>query len=158
MQNDLQEKLKNYVSNMEDPNVNFELGLEYEKLNQYASAAGYYIRVAEFGNEDSDIVYESIIHLAKCFDKQGDREHSHLSTLRRAMILNPRRPEAYYHLCRFYNWNMRYDEAYHLSDLALKLCKFDLPILKNTDYINPYNYQISLTFEKAFMGSKAPSA
>lgn len=152
MQNDLQEKLKNYVSNMEDPNVNFELGLEYEKLNQYASAAGYYIRVAEFGNEDSDIVYESIIHLAKCFDKQGDREHSHLSTLRRAMILNPRRPEAYYHLCRFYNWNMRYDEAYHLSDLALKLCKFDLPILKNTDYINPYNYQISLTFEKALSG------
>lgn len=144
----LQNKLDTYIENVGDATNNFELGLEYEKLGQYASAFSYFLRASEI-SDDKTMIYESLIHQGKCLDAQKDRDNSVSSTYRKAMVVDPSRPEAYYFLCRYYNWNSKYDEAFYHSDLALRTCNFDLPRLKYTDYVDHGLYKVYLSFEKA---------
>lgn len=145
---ELQKKLDEYVDDTQNAVKNFELGLEYEKLKQYAPACSYFLRASEI-TANKDLEYECLIHMAKCFDLQGDRQTSTCQTYRQAMILLPERPEAYYLLCRFYNWNNRYDEAHHLADLALRDCNFERKKLESTDYVDHDLVKVFLTFEKA---------
>ena len=145
---ELQKKLDEYVDDTQNAVKNFELGLEYEKLKQYAPACSYFLRASEI-TANKDFEYECLIHMARCFDLQGDRQVSSCQTYRQAMILLPERPEAYYLLCRFYNWNNRYDEAHHLADLALRDCNFKCKKLEYTDYVNHDLVKVFLTFEKA---------
>ena len=44
---------------------------------------------------------------------------------RHAISLLPRRPEAYYMLANFDNWNQNWPQSYHLCRQALELCDFD---------------------------------
>lgn len=144
----LQEKLDNYVDDPDNAVKNFELGLEYEKLEQYAAACSYFLRASEITGND-EFAYECLIHHGKCLDLQNDRPTSACQAFRRAMVLVPERPEAYYLLCRFYNWNNRYDEAHHLSDLALRICNFDGKKLQYTNYVDYDVVKVYLLFEKA---------
>ena len=144
----LQEKLDNYVDDTKNAVKNFELGLEYEKLDQYAPACSYFLKASEItGNKTLE--YESLLHMGKCYDSQRDRPTSTCQTYRRCMVVLPERPEAYYLLCRFYNWNSRYDEAYHLADTALRNCDFDGEKLETVDYVDYDLLKVYLTFEKA---------
>lgn len=144
----LQEKLNNYIDDTQNAVKNFELGLEYENLEQYASACSYFLRASEI-TANKNFEYECLIHLAKCLDLQKDRPTSTCQTYRKAMVVLPERPEAYYLLCRFYNWNNRYDEAHHLADIALRDCNFECEKLQYTDYVKHDLLKICLTFEHA---------
>ena len=144
----LQEKLDNYVNDTKNAVKNFELGLEYEKLKQYAPACSYFLKAAEI-TANKTFEYESLLHLARCFDLQGDRPTSSCQTYRKAIVTLPERGEAYYLLCRFYNWNNRYDEAHHLADTALRDCNFDCEKLEYTDYVDHDLLKVYLTFERA---------
>ena len=42
--NNINKKLKDYFYNTESPELNFDLGYEYEKIEQYAAAIGYYFK------------------------------------------------------------------------------------------------------------------
>ena len=68
---ELQEKLDAYVDDTENAVKNFELALEYEKLEQYASAISYFLRASEI-TKNNNFEYESLIHMGICFDRMQD--------------------------------------------------------------------------------------
>lgn len=143
----LESRLEDYISNNEEPAWNFNLGLEYERIGQTSSAISYYLRAAERCN-DSMIAYESLLHMGYLYDGQGKRGRTAMSCWRKAMCLMPRRPEAYYYISRYFNWNSEYDQGYLFSKLGLEFCDFDLEPLLCTWYVDPKTYKICLEFDK----------
>lgn len=139
--------MDNYISDNENPVYNFELGLEYEKEGQTSSAISFFLRCAERSFEsDPDLSYESLIRMGDCYDTQTGRSRTVKSCWRKALAFLPKRPEAYYKMCRLHNWNSEYDEAYVLSSLALNFCDFNSKPLRND--INISTYRVYLLFEK----------
>ena len=74
---------------------NFNLGYEYELIGQTAIALSYYLRCAEYTNNDN-LSYECLIRMSKCITKQGNRDVNELTCLEHAISIKPDRPEAYY--------------------------------------------------------------
>ena len=112
--NRIQPHLEKYVANPTDPELNFMMALEYDNLGQHASAVSYYLRTAERA-EDELLKYECLIRASICFERQGSRNFTVKGLLQHAVAIMPHRPEAYYHLSRFYehkhddgHWNDTY--------------------------------------------------
>lgn len=148
----MKKQMDDYIMDNENPYYNFNLGLEYEKIDQKTSAISYFLRAAERAHDtDKTLSYESLIHMGVCYDSQGKRGRTFLSCLRKAIALLPTRPEAYYHVCRYHNWNSEYDEGYLLSSLCLEFANFDHKPLK-TSYLMPGTYKSCMLFEKGLSG------
>ena len=109
--------LMNYVKDSKNPLGNFMLGNFYETLGHTASAASFYIRTAEFG-DDKLLQYESLLRTALCFTQQGSRVFVVKGILLRAISLDPYRPEAYFLLSRTYERNKDWQEAYTWASLG----------------------------------------
>lgn len=110
----IQPHLEKYVANPTDPELNFMMALEYDQTGQHASAVSYYLRTAERA-EDDLLKYECLIRASICFERQGSRNFTVKGLLQHAVAIMPHRPEAYYHLSRFYehkhddgHWNDTY--------------------------------------------------
>lgn len=141
----LNKALFNYIQDTENAEYNFNLGLEYENLGQTASAISYYLRSAD-RSINTKLAYESLVRMSFCFNMQGNRLYTVKSLLHHAITVLPKRPEAYYLLSRYEEWNKNYYEAYTLSNTALTFCDFDLdPLKTNVEYPGKYG----LIFEKA---------
>ena len=69
MNTDLQYGLMNYIRDPKNPLSNYMLGNIYERMGQTASAASFYIRTAEFG-DDLLLKYEALIRTALCFNSR----------------------------------------------------------------------------------------
>lgn len=87
------------VDNPEDPDILFQLAVEYFKLNQYAAASTFYHKCAERTN-NPDIEYECILFISFCMQRQGKRNFSVKTLLDKAIALDPYRPEAYFFLAK----------------------------------------------------------
>jgi hypothetical protein len=112
--NHTQPHLLKYIEDPSDPELNFMMALEYDGLGQHASAISYYLRTAERANDDL-LKYEALIRASICFERQGSRNFTVKGLLQHAVSILPHRPEAYYHLSRFYehkqddgHWNDTY--------------------------------------------------
>lgn len=141
----MNDALYNYIQDPENSEYNFLLGLEYEKIGQTASAISYYLRAAD-RTEDLCLAYESLIRMSFCFNKQGNRWYTVKSLLHHAITVLPERPEAYYLISRYEEWNKNYYEAYTHANTSLTFCKFDLnPLRTDVEYPGKYG----LIFEKA---------
>ena len=110
----IQPHLLRYIQNPSDPELNFMMALEYDNLGQHASAVSYYLRTAERAIDDL-LKYECLIRASVCFERQGSRNFTVKGLLQHAVAIMPHRPEAYYHLSRFYehkqddgHWNDTY--------------------------------------------------
>ena len=66
------ELLNKYSLDTENPEYNFNLALEYDKLGQTASAISFYLRAAE-RSEDLKLSYIALLKMGVCFEKQGGR-------------------------------------------------------------------------------------
>lgn len=127
------------------PPLNFAVAVEYESLNQHASAVSFYLRAIEFGNEQfPEITYISLIKLAKAFDSQINRETTVAHALLQAIAYVPNRPEAYFLLSRHYERAGRWQECYSWAVVGLYHAKVE-PLLYTSDYHGAY----CLEFEKA---------
>ena len=69
--------LKNYIYNIEDAQANFDLALEYDKLGQSYTAISYYLRAANFTDDDT-LAYTCLLKMATwfipnicCFEEPG---------------------------------------------------------------------------------------
>lgn len=137
--------LLQYVEDPTNPLNNFNLALEYEKINQTASAMGFFLRCAERTSE-TDLSYECLLHMANCFNHQTRRPITIVSVYHQAISLLPKRPEAYYHLARHYNWEAKYSKGYFYANLALEICNFNsIPLRTDIKYYGKWE----LIFEKA---------
>lgn len=144
----IKEELIKYVHDTENPELNYNLALEYENLKQYAGAVSFYLRCAE-RTDDKELAYVCLLKAASCINAQGDRMTSVRGLYKHAITLMPERPEAYFLLSRHYEWIKEYADAYVFAEIALKYCDFNLKPLKiYVDYPGKYG----LIFEKAVSG------
>lgn len=143
----LNQRLYEYVADVENPETNYNLAIEYKKIGQTASAISFFLRCADRCGEDLDLAYECLIHIGECFDIQGNRNAHAFGAFKQALSILPKRPEAYYAMCRLRNWQSSYEDGYHYSQIALDVCDFDSnKPLRNW---NNYRGKFCLIFEKA---------
>lgn len=141
----IQQQLDKYINDPRNPQNNYWLGWEYEKLGHNAAALSYYLRCAEL-SEDRDLIYESLLKTWYVIHKATGRlwyEHQQLLT---AITQHPKRPEAYFLLSRYHELKKQWKEAYYYASAGLELCDLSLPKTL-TDVSYPGDF--GLFFQKA---------
>lgn len=118
----LESALKEYVFDCENAILNYRLGIEYEKIGQTAAAISYLLRAAE-RTKSKLLTYECLIRIGNCFDRQQNRSFTVKSMYRSAISILPNRPEAYYMLIKYLEFEKNYSECFLFCDLALFNCK-----------------------------------
>ena len=136
--------LLNFISDPENAEYNFSLGLWYEGQGHTSAAAGFYVRTAEHSSDDL-LSYEALLRLANCFMRQGSRVYVTKGILLRAVSLIPDRPEAYFLLSRLYEVNKDWQEAYSFAIMGQRLNENHPRLRTNVDYPGRY----ALIFEQA---------
>jgi hypothetical protein len=145
MKTELEQLLHDYSLDVENPQLNFNLGLWYEKEGHTAPALSYFLRCAERAT-DEEFVYEALLKCHHCYDRQGTRDGTAISILQQAMCLMPKRPEAYFLLARFHERRQQWNDAYKYSSLGISVCDFNCkPLASNVEYPGKYG----LIYEKA---------
>lgn len=151
MYNKINELVELLAKNSFDPQINFDLGLEYEKIGQTASAAGFYLRAAEYGYKINKLLtYKSILKVGLCLEQQSQRDFSCSNNFLQAIAYMPERPEAYYLLGRFYERNQNWQEAYTHYSLALKFA--DRGKIDHLEYDGEVSVQIGLAVAAYYVG------
>lgn len=142
---DLNELLKDFSMDVEDPMRNFRLGVWYESNGHTAPALSYFLRCAE-RSTDNDLAYESLIRSSYCYEKQGTRDGTAKGLLQQAIILMPTRPEAYFLLSRFSERREWWQDCYIYAEWGLIFGDHNpKPLLTDVEYPGKY----ALLFEKA---------
>jgi len=137
--------LKRYVEDCENPSHNFDLALQYDVQGQTAAAITFYLRAAD-RTDDLNLAYAALVKMSDCFDRQGNRHGTVRGLLKHAISILPKRPEAYYNLCRFDEFYKMYADSYTVACQALENCDFDLPRLPGNVR---YEGKPGIMFEKA---------
>jgi tetratricopeptide (TPR) repeat protein len=127
-----------------DPQLNFDTAVEYQRLNQTASAVSFYLRCAEYGERDSLLTYTSLLLISQCFNDQQGREHSVSNCILQAISVNPKRPEAWLLLSKFYESIGQWQEVYTYAHVGLD-CHIDTQLPAPVGYPGSY----ALYFQKA---------
>ena len=142
-----------------NPTLNFTVAVEYQRLNQTASAISFYLRCAEYGKDNPrsvDHVYASLLKLAQCFEEQNDRQSTVSNCLLQAIAFSPFRREGYFLLARFHERLGNWQECYTFAQIGL-MQEADEALPVDVEYLGEY----CLTFEKAvsayWIGRKAES-
>lgn len=129
-----------------NPEKNFRAAVEYDKINQIASAVSFYLRTAEYGyTTHPEYVYASLLRMSLCFERLKDRQATVLNNAMQALEYLPERPEAYFLVSRIHERAGQWQQCYTMAELGLTKVK-DLPSLPaSVEYYAPY----CLLFEKA---------
>ena len=115
-----QERIHNFLNDPQNPITNFWLAFEYDINGQTASAVSYYLRAAERTFE-TNLQYESLLRIAKCFERQKNRNFTVSGLYTRAITVDPHRPEAYFLFSEFYYLNKDWQNCYLYATLGLSL-------------------------------------
>jgi len=142
---DIDELLTLFAVDTENAELNFKMGLWYEYNRQDAAALSYFIRAAE-RSTDNDLAYESLIHGAYCYDRQGTRDMTVKGILQQALCLLPNRPEAYYHLSNFSRKRCQWQDCYIYANNGLLFTSDDNQELRTDIY---YPGRVGFLIEKA---------
>lgn len=127
------------------PELNFKCAVEYQSINQTASAVSFYLRAAEYGIDTHPvIVYNSLLRMAGCFSDQNDRINTVSNCILQALAHMPERPEAYFLMAQFYERQNAWQECYTWSELGLNAPECP-PLPADIGYHGRY----VLEFEKA---------
>jgi tetratricopeptide (TPR) repeat protein len=135
---DLRFALRRYISDTKNPLYNFDLGYEYEKIYQTASAVAYYSRVLEYSRDDL-LTYEALLRISSCFTFQGSLKGHVVNALMKAVAIMPDRPEAYYLLSKAYYDVRTWQESYTFAALGQKAHKDNhIPLRTEVGYFGEY--------------------
>lgn len=132
-----------------DPEINFKVAVEYERINQIASAISFYLRTAEYGYETHSLItYNSLLKLANCFESKRNRRYTVSNYILQAIAYDPTRPEGYFLLSRFYEQNKDWQECYAFAEVGLAQKEPVISLPASVEYLGRF----CLTFEKAVSG------
>ena len=121
----LQDQLEKFIYDTQHPEKNFDVGFEYEKIDQWASAIGYYYSCVDKTTEKK-LQYECLLRIAKCFGAQGERMTHEKNTLLMAIDLLPNRVEAYHALAQFYGTQAMHKQGMAYAKMGLQLGNFQI--------------------------------
>ena len=131
-----------------NPELNFKCAVEYQNINQTASAVSFYLRAAEYGLITHPVIaYNSLLRMAICFEDQNDRVSTVSNCILQAIMHMPERPEAYFLMSQFYERQGSWQECYTWAEMGLSASKCD-PLPADIGY----NGEYVLEFEKAVSG------
>jgi tetratricopeptide (TPR) repeat protein len=119
--NDFNRALSQLAQDPNSPEANLKVAFMYHEQSQTAAALSYYMRCAE-RTTDTEMAYSCLLRSAQCFEAQGNRAVSVRSLIKRALVLLPRRPEAYWYLARFNEQQSQYSDCYLLCCVAQEFC------------------------------------
>jgi tetratricopeptide (TPR) repeat protein len=129
--------------------LNFRAAVEYQHLNQTASAISFYLRTAEYGKDTHpSLAYASLLKLAECFEHQNDRLHTVSNALLQAIAYLPYRPEGYFLMARYHERQQNWQECYTWAQIGLYESMLPInPLDVDVEYV-----EYGLAFEKAVSG------
>jgi len=129
--------------------LNFRAAVEYQHLNQTASAVSFYLRTAEYGKDTHpSLAYASLLKLAECFEHQNDRLHTVSNALLQAIAYLPYRPEGYFLMARYHERQQNWQECYTWAQIGLYESMLPInPLDVDVEYV-----EYGLAFEKAVSG------
>jgi len=152
--NKLDNRLLDMINNPFNPMKNYELALEYDKINQTAIALSYYLRCAEF-TEDPVLASECLLKASFCINRQGGRDEKELYLIKQAISVSPTSIEPYYIASLYFTWRSsnKTEQRYWLD--AYLYANIGITILENNnqskEFINPVGYNKSnIYYQKAF--------
>lgn len=141
------------------PVKNFNAAVEYEKLNQTASAVGFYLRAVEYGYETHPLIaYASLLRISICMEGQKDRNWTVSNTLLQAIAFLPTRPEAYFLMSRFYEKSAQWQESYTQACIGQVYSKQrleELPV--HVDYIGDLGFMFQRAVSAWWVGRREES-
>lgn len=137
-----------YIQEPENPELNYRVALLYEQLGQWAAALSFFLRTAE-RTDNKDLSYECLIKIGLMFDRPKGRGNSVRGMYKKALLVCPKRPEAYFLLARHYERERDYVSAYSWACLGEQFANIDAPPLRSwIEYPGRYG----IKFEKAVAG------
>ena len=98
----LNKLLVDYTLDNKNTQKMYNLACEYDKLEQGAAAACFFLRAADHENHDSLLQYKALIKTAKIYHREGNRHITVMGLYQNAIQLIPNRPEAYYFLAKLF--------------------------------------------------------
>lgn len=116
----LQQLLNEQVLDPKNPEKILKLAKEYDRLRQGAMAVSLYLKAADLST-DKILQYKSMLGIALCYDRQGNRRYTVEGALLDAAAILPERPEAYYFLSKFYADGQTWKKSYFFACAGLKL-------------------------------------
>lgn len=135
--------LKEYIKNPQDPHHNLTIAKHYDSIGQTAAAISFYIRTAERCTNKL-LQYKCLLNAARCFSSQGCRSNSVKGLYQNAIAILPARPEAYYLFSSFLYEQRLYNDAYMIACLGEIAEDIDWSDI-NIDYPGAYG----ILFQKA---------
>lgn len=141
--------VNNFALQCFDENANFNLGAYFYENGHFASALSFFLRSAEYG-QDEDVIYEALIMVSKCLANLGRRRESEKTALLNAISYNPKRFEAYIYLSYFYEQSQDYFNCYAMAKIADSLfMEKDLIFLPKTE---KYKVEFQVGFSAWWVG------
>lgn len=126
----IQKLLYDAVLDYQNPFKLYALAKEYDRLEQGAAAATFYMRAAENNDEstfdEKFIQYKSLILMGNIYHREGNRDITARSIYRHAVTAMPDRPEAYFILSKWLADRHEWQEALVLSTQGLACSNFDM--------------------------------
>jgi len=116
----LQDVLTTHIMDPKNPVKIYNLAQCYDKIENGAMAVSLYLKTADI-SKDTNLQYKSLIGIARCYDRQRDRNFTTEGALLDAAALMPKRPEAHYLLCAVYEKMKKWKSCLLHANLALDI-------------------------------------
>lgn len=129
--------IKDYLNNPTNDDINFNIARWYEEQGYLSPAISFYIRSADF-TTNINLRYESLIRVACCYKKSGNRNTTFETTIKQAIALDPEKPQAYHILAQHYEDNKDYINSYLFSSLAISKSNNNFQLIINDEYPGYY--------------------
>ena len=138
--------------------LNFDLAYTYELEKQYAIAFSFYLRCAEF-TEDNILASEALLRCSLCINSQGGRDAKELYLIKHAINASPNSVEPYYIASLYFSWRSgKKPEERMWLDSYMYAC-MGINILENNIQTKSFKYPIKYSLvdiycQKAWTGSE----
>jgi tetratricopeptide (TPR) repeat protein len=111
--------LYQYIENPHSYQTNYDLGIYYYELGHFSSALSFFLRSAELDSPEN-LVYQSLLFIAKCIQNLGRREYVELALWNNALRYKPNRPEAYLFLSQYYEARNNFSTSQSYARIGLE--------------------------------------
>ena len=146
---EIEKYLNKLVYNTRDDKINFDLAYAYDINGQYAAANSYYLRCAEF-TENNILASECLLRCSFLMNKQGGRDQKEIHYIRQSISASPCSLEPYYIASLYHSWRNNNQEAYLYACLGINIYENNIQSEKFNKDINFNVYD--LYFQKAITG------
>lgn len=153
----IKECLIEFINNPYNDIINFNLAVAYEEEKQYASAFSYYLRSAEF-TDNNILASESLVRCSLCLNKQEERDQKELYFIKHAITASPNSIEPYYIASLYFSWRSgnipekrNWLDSYMYANMAINLIENNLECKEK--FRIPIDFDVyNLYYQKGYAG------